>query len=162
MQTEKQITPTQILKEDGTELNEVIKISVGANHILMLTKNKNVYSWGSNTYGALGNRENKVNEENKLIAHTVLGEGEAGGLDRIIDISAGAYGSTAINEFGWIYVWGNSSYGEIIGQTVKTYYAPVKTTLNNRNISKHGKSVTLLDFHKMVIYILGEEIHMVN
>ena len=39
------------------------------------------------------------------------------------------YGSTAINEFGWVYVWGNGSYGEKGNNTLDTSLAPVKNPL---------------------------------
>lgn len=123
---EDKIEAVPVKIDENTQLSNVIKIAVGANHGLALTKDRKVYAWGDNTYGQLGQN----NTEDTNYAKLVLGEGGSGNLERIIDISAGNYGSMAINEFGWTYVWGNGSYGEIANGTNAMQKTPTKTTLN--------------------------------
>ena len=66
-----------------------------------------------------------------LYARKVSGEGGSSTLKRIVDISAGDTGSVAINEFGWVYVWGNGSHGEFgNGGGTTSSGTPVKTVMN--------------------------------
>ncbi len=119
--------PQQVKINETENLTNVIKIAVGSNHVLALTKDGEVYAWGDNQYGQLG-----INNNNsKKYATKVSGEGGSSYLNRIIDISAGAYGSSAINEFGWVYTWGNGTYGEMGNGTTVSNNAPTKTVLNN-------------------------------
>jgi len=120
------IEAVQVKIDENTYLNNVIKISAGTNHVLALTKDKKVYAWGENTYGQLGQN----NTESSNYAKLVLAEGGSTNLDRIVDISAGNYGSTALNEFGWVYAWGNGTYGEMGNGRSTSNYTPTKTTLN--------------------------------
>ncbi len=119
--------PQQVKINETDNLTDVIKIAVGSNHVLALTKYGEVYAWGDNQYGQLGINSN----ESKNYATKVSGEGGSSYLNRIIDISAGAYGSSAINEFGWVFAWGNGTYGEMGNGTTKTSATPSKTVLNN-------------------------------
>ena len=99
----------QVKIDENTYLTNIVKISVGQNHVMALTKDGEVYAWGANTFGQLGQN----NTESLNYAKKVLGEGGDNSLQNIIDISAGSYGSMAINEYGWVYVWGNNTYGEV-------------------------------------------------
>lgn len=121
------IEAVQVKIDDNTYLTNIVKISVGTNHVLALTKDGKVYAWGANTYGQLG-QNNKVSSN---YAKLVLGEGGSSYLDRIVDISAGSYGSIAVNQFGWVLVWGNGTYGEMGNSTTTTKLTPTKSTLNN-------------------------------
>ena len=126
--TEESIDPQQVKISETEDLTNVVKIAVGANHVLALTKDREVYAWGDNTYGQLGT--NSTEPSNYAIK--VSGEGGSSTLNRIIDISAGQYGSSAINEFGWVYAWGDGTYGEMGNGTTKALNSsPVKTVLNN-------------------------------
>lgn len=57
---EESLIPVQVKIDESTNLTNVIKISAGTNHVLALTKDGKVYSWGANGYGNLGigNTEN--------------------------------------------------------------------------------------------------------
>jgi len=131
------IKPVQVKISETEYLTNVIKISAGANHVLALTNNGEVYTWGKNENGQLG----IGNNENTIYATKVLGEGGSSTLKRIVDISAGEYGSSAINEFGWVYVWGNGTYGEMANIRTISSNTPVKTTVN------HGISVSRGEGH---------------
>ncbi|MCI8620535.1 MAG: hypothetical protein HFJ50_01605 [Clostridia bacterium] len=120
------LEPVQVRIDENTFLTNVIKISVGANHVLALTSEGKVYAWGENNLGQLG----KSDITNSNYAILVSSEGSEGSLARIVDISAGNLGSTAINEFGWMFVWGNGSYGEMGNGTFKTKYIPSKSAIN--------------------------------
>ncbi len=117
----------QVKIDENTNLENVIKISVGSNHILALTEDRKVYSWGQNSYGQLGHN----NTDATNYAQPVLGEGGFETLNDIVDISSGNYGSMAVNYFGYVYVWGNGTYGELGNGTTTTSLIPVKSAMNN-------------------------------
>ena len=85
-----------------------------------------MYAWGKNSLGVLGKSD--IEESNYAVL--VQSEGEEGSLSRIVDISAGSFGSCAINELGWMFVWGNGSYGEMGNGMFKTKYFPSKTPIS--------------------------------
>ena len=125
--TENVNVPTSVYIDEDTALNNIVKIAVGTDHVLALTKNGNVYAWGANSYGQLGQ-----NDTNSLsYAKLVLGEDGSSYLSNIVDISAGAYGSSAIDKDGNVYVWGNGSYGEIGNKATDSKNLPTKTTIKN-------------------------------
>lgn len=123
---EESLVPVQVKIDENTPLTNIIKISVGTNHVLALTKDGKVYAWGSNGYGNLGIGGDKFSN----YAKKVVGEGGQGSLSRIIDISAGNYGSAAVNEFGWSYIWGNGSFGELGNGRDISKNIPSKNSIN--------------------------------
>ncbi len=131
--------PQQIKINETEYLTNVIKISAGANHVLALTKNGEIYAWGKNDNGQLG--------IGNLTSYAVkvVGEGGASTLKRIVDISAGETGSTAVNEFGWVYVWGKGSNGEFANGVTTSSSTPVKTVVN------HGISASIGEGHVVAL-----------
>jgi alpha-tubulin suppressor-like RCC1 family protein len=84
-------------------LSNVIQISGGAYHSLALLENGNVYSWGWNRYGQLGDGTNSNRTSPVLIS----------GISDVIQLGGGAYHSLALLENGRIYSWGGNEYGEL-------------------------------------------------
>ena len=69
-------------------INNVVDISAGSNHVLLLTKDGKVYSFGSNSYSQLGRNGNTLVPE------------EITTLENVTKISAGSYHSMAVTEDG--------------------------------------------------------------
>jgi len=101
--------PVQVKTSDKEYLTNVIKISVGINHTLALTKDGEVYAWGGNTYGQLGNNST----ENKYYASRVLDVDGTGYLNNIVDISAGSAFSTFLKNDGNVYSVGYNLDGRL-------------------------------------------------
>lgn len=93
---------TQVKTSENTYLTNIIKISAGDSHMLAMTSNGDVYTWGLNNYGQLGQNSN----DNSTYAVKVLSEDGQGFLTNIIDISAGTAHSSAVDKFGNLYTWG--------------------------------------------------------
>jgi uncharacterized repeat protein (TIGR02543 family) len=81
-------------------------ISTGSNHTLSLQANGQVFSWGSNSYGQLGDGTNTDKNIPTLISFSDL-ESE----DFIESVQAGANHSLALTNSGKIYAWGSNSFG---------------------------------------------------
>ncbi|XP_019851476.1 PREDICTED: E3 ubiquitin-protein ligase HERC2-like [Amphimedon queenslandica] len=86
---------------------EIIQIdhNPSGNHILALTKDGKVYSWGQGSNGVLG-----IGNTESQTAPTAVA---ALSGDRIVHISAGSMHSAAVTEDGVLYTWGKGSYGRL-------------------------------------------------
>ncbi|KAL3465958.1 regulator of chromosome condensation 1/beta-lactamase-inhibitor protein II [Aspergillus heterothallicus] len=101
------------------ELTNVAKIVGGANHMLALTSEGKVFSWGSNEYSQLG-RPRQLRHSNP--SHHLV-PAQCCVPSRILDISAGYYHSFAIHRWGDVYAWGSNDWGQTalrshVGQSI--------------------------------------------
>ncbi|KAF2231611.1 RCC1/BLIP-II [Viridothelium virens] len=89
------------------QLKKITKLACGANHVLALDLNGNVFAWGSGQQNQLGRR---VVERTK---HEGLVPREFGlPRKRITDVGCGAYHSFAIDKDDNVWAWGLNNYGE--------------------------------------------------
>lgn len=95
----------------------------------------------------------------QIMQNQQCGEGGSGYLGRIIDISAGNYGSSAINEFGWVYIWGNGSYGEIGNGKTESKYYPTKNPSNIGISVSLGAGHTALLGQNAKVYTFGRNLN---
>jgi hypothetical protein len=93
------------------------KLSVGTNHLMVLNSNGELYSWGSNTYGQLGN-----GSTTNITSLTSLNK--ISFSDSIEDMVSGDEASVAISSSGKLYKWGKDITNSInkIPSGEKTYY----------------------------------------
>jgi alpha-tubulin suppressor-like RCC1 family protein len=83
----------------------VIDISCGAYHSLVLTNCGEVYAWGVNNWGQIGNGCNR----DQLKPIKVKGFNN----ERVVMISCGYHHSMALTECGHVYSWGENDYGQL-------------------------------------------------
>lgn len=77
---------------------KVKKVAAGQYHTMALSEEGNVYSWGFNLSGQLGNGKNTQEFAPYLIQ----------GLEKVVDIAAGYRLSVAVKEDGTVWAWGTS------------------------------------------------------
>ncbi|KAL3470437.1 regulator of chromosome condensation 1/beta-lactamase-inhibitor protein II [Aspergillus californicus] len=87
-------------------LDHVVKISAGAQHMLALTSSGTVLSWGCDEQSQLGRRRTHHGGSHHLIP------GECALPSGIVDIGTGEYHSFAIHKTGAVYGWGSNNYGQ--------------------------------------------------
>ena len=97
----------------------VIGLVAGIHHTCALTSASEVYCWGLNTSGQLGDGTN--NNSNVPI----LVEGLEG---TIVSISAGAEFTCALNTENEVYCWGNNTSGQLNDGTEVSSSVPVLST----------------------------------
>ena len=85
---------------------DLVKISVGNGHYLGLTADGEVYGWGYNGYGELGNGNNISSN----IATKVVNPEGTEPIKDIVDISAGDNYSIISDKDGKVYTFGNNAY----------------------------------------------------
>ncbi|WP_419025385.1 fibronectin type III domain-containing protein [Emergencia sp.] len=107
-------------REQESEIQEnkktrAYKVSLGADHSAVVMENGDLYTWGWNYYGALGNGTSV----DSLIPIKIM--------EGITDISAGTWYSAAVKNDGSLYAWGRNSDGQLgIGQASNPCNVPVK------------------------------------
>jgi RCC1 and BTB domain-containing protein len=109
----------------------VIEISCGVEHSLVLTNCGEVYAWGYNESGQIGNGCN----DHQLIPIKV----KCFNNERVVMISCGYWHSMALTECGHVYSWGLNNCGQLgIGNTVD---------------SNEPKFVAVIDDNKCNVFI---------
>lgn len=88
-------------KVDG--IGNCIKICVGAGHVIALTNDGTVWTWGRNDCGQLGNGTRLDSTSPQMIK----------GLSSIVDITAGGFHCLALDVDGYAYSWGDNTYGQL-------------------------------------------------
>ena len=99
------------------------KLSLGMGDSAIITESGNLYMWGSNSRGELGNGTTTDSYTPIKI------------MDNIKSVSLGSSSSAAITEIGELYTWGDNSDGTLgDGTTIDRYY-PIKIMDNVASVS---------------------------
>jgi alpha-tubulin suppressor-like RCC1 family protein len=93
-------TPALVIGLSGIN---IIRVSGGEMHALAIASNGDIYSWGINSNGQLGDGLT----ERKHTPAKILS------LDSVLSISAGRVHSTAIKKDGTIWTWGKNDTGQL-------------------------------------------------
>ena len=116
-------TPVQVLGVGGSGyLSSVTGVTGGGSHSLALTSTGNVYAWGYNVYGQLGNGTTT----DSYTPVQVQGVGGSGNLSNVTAVAGGTYHSLALTSTGNAYAWGYNVYGQLGNGTTTDSYTPVQ------------------------------------
>ena len=100
---------------ERVNIKDVIAIAAGDHHSLAVTKDKEVWAWGRNAYGQLGNGG---------IADSFTPV-KVAGLTGVVAVAAGAEHSVALKEDGTVWAWGRNSTGQLgNGETMDVNSSP--------------------------------------
>lgn len=154
--------PGYVVDENGRYIENIKQIVAGDHHMLALTNNGEVYAWGQNRYGALGQGVAHTTTSNvnykriyavKVTAKIDTGETDEAGniiydypvLSGIKQVSAGNEFSVALKESGEVWAWGLGTTGQL-GQGVKanSYYAIKSNMSDIKKVSAGGVYVLAL------------------
>ena len=139
--------PTQVIKENGEKLSNIIDIVSVGYHSLALDRNGNVYSWGGGK-GELSFRVEKLQPYAKKIDS----------LNSITNIAVGWQDSVALNEKGKVFIWGSDpstqnkeSTGKFLKEItqlqalpkIKKLHAEVGTLWQLMKMTKFGDGVKI-------------------
>jgi alpha-tubulin suppressor-like RCC1 family protein len=125
---------------------QIISFANGYSHVMALTSDGKVYSWGRNDGGFLGNG-NKDYELNKPKINEYLIN------EVIIDMSCGAYHSVVLTQNSEVYVWGYNNLGQI-GNGSEELFQLIPIKLNEFNDEK-VISISCGFYHSMALTYCG-------
>jgi alpha-tubulin suppressor-like RCC1 family protein len=91
-------------------LSYITAIAAGAHFNLALTEGGEVWAWGKNTYGQLGDGTSGNVRKLPTKVKTPVGSGY---LDHVVAISAGYDHSLALTDDGRVYAWGRNHKGQV-------------------------------------------------
>jgi alpha-tubulin suppressor-like RCC1 family protein len=98
------------------------QISVGDRHTCVIRSDKNVYCWGSNAWGQLGD-PNSSDRDSAVRVHITNAD------EKIIQISAGAYHTCAMDSGNNIYCWGNNEQRQLGPSVANVASMPTPTAV---------------------------------
>ena len=113
------LTPEVIMLPHGVHATQV---SAGYNHSLAIGADGNVYAWGDNSYGELGDGTNTGSDTPVLISLP-------GGVHATAVAAGQANYSLAVGSDGNVYAWGDNSFGELGDGTTTSSDTPVLVRL---------------------------------
>lgn len=121
-------TPTPVLAPSGQSGNlaGIVAVAAGTNHSLALTSGGNVYAWGSDSAGQLGDADTSLTSQSLPVV--VQKSGVA--LTNVVALAGGAINSFALRNDGSVVSWGDNTVGELGNGTT----AP-STPVNPTNLS---------------------------
>jgi alpha-tubulin suppressor-like RCC1 family protein len=108
------------------EQQEIASINLGYWFSSVITTSGELYMWGSNLHGEMGFDNESINEQLLPINVTEFFELEEG--DFIENVYHGGLHSFAVTHFGYIYAWGQSSYGKLADTFLHDVFKPVDVT----------------------------------
>ena len=115
--------PTKTLDTGALAGRKIVQISAGYYHTLALDSEGQVYAWGNNNQGQLGNGTNtRSNAPVKISAGNI----PAG--RKIVQVSAGREHSFALDDAGQVYSWGTNNRGQLGDGTNNNSNIPVKVS----------------------------------
>ncbi len=99
------------------------RLSLGDANSACITENGDLYTWGYNYYGQLGDgtTEDKYNPT-KIMSN-------------VKSVSLGYNHSACITENGDLYTWGSNGYGRLGNGTTETKYTPTKITIPSTTLT---------------------------
>ena len=122
----------------------VVATSAGGNHTLALTSNGTVFSWGSNSYGKLGN--NIAPQSLVPVAVTGALAGKT-----VVAIAAGTNHSLALTSNGTVFAWGANIDGQLGNNSTVTSPVPVAVDASGVLAGKTVVAIAAGDKHSMAL-----------
>lgn len=94
--------PVQVLTPEGSPLNGIIAVAAGSYHSLALDADGNVYAWGMNASGQLG--DGGTTPQSFSVSARIGG---------VVAIAAGGNHSLALRSDGTAWAWGDNGNGQL-------------------------------------------------
>jgi alpha-tubulin suppressor-like RCC1 family protein len=127
----------------------VIDIKCGAQNSIVLTNCGEVYAWGENNWGQIGNGCN----DNQLIPIKVKGFNN----EKVAMISCGYYHSMALTEYGHFYSWGNNESGQLgIGNTLDSNEPKFVAVVDENKCNVIIKKISCGSAHSLLLSSDGD------
>ncbi len=107
---------------------QIISFANGLYHVMALTRDEKVYSWGRNDWGFLGNGNRNYELNKPKINEYLINE-------VIVEMSCGAFHSMVLTLNNEVHVWGYNGFGQI-GNGSEEFFHLIPIKLNEFNDEK--------------------------
>ncbi|RWS14078.1 X-linked retinitis pigmentosa GTPase regulator-like protein [Dinothrombium tinctorium] len=121
-------------------MSDIVKISAGNTHCLLLTSEGNIYSWGRGLDGQLGHGASKELKQPTLI----IG-------DRFRDVCASCDFSLAVDMNGSFWGWGLNSFSQLGMESLAVADSA------NSSLDKKSRKVTIKTNRRLLTFVSGEK-----
>lgn len=118
--TDQNVSETAVPTIVSGDVRDIIDIAAGVNHVLFLTRYGEVFSRGTNSFGARGAAQS-------VSLPTIS---QVPGLQRIIAIAAGLDASAAVDLDGRVWTWGRNTDGQLGRSTGSITSDPTPTVVS--------------------------------
>jgi hypothetical protein len=146
-------TPVAVSTSGALAGKAILRISVGNSHSCVLASDNQVYCWGSNSYGELGNGNTGTISN---VPVTISMSGVLSGKT-IKQISARQSNTCVIASDDKAYCWGGNSYGQLgNGTTGTSSNVPVTVSAGGVLSGKSISNIAVGDYHVCVISFDGQ------
>ena len=125
-------------------VNNILDISIGKNHTMLLTTKGKVLTSGLNSYGQTGKTEGKTNIFTQIEVPATVGK-----------ISAGDNHSVLLTTNGEVYTFGYNENGQLGLGTKTNVTIPTKTNMTNIMEISAGRNHTVVLGANRVLYSTG-------
>ena len=141
-------TPVQVVGTDGDEfLANIVAVAAGDLYSMVLKDDGTVWTWGSNTYGQLGDGTT----QDKDTPVQVIGEDGEEHLTDIVAIAAEGH-SVALREDGTVWTWGSNDSGQLGDGTTEDRDTPVQVVApNGDGVLENIVAIAAGRFHTMAL-----------
>ncbi|KAL6120919.1 hypothetical protein NUSPORA_02268 [Nucleospora cyclopteri] len=137
-------------------LKGIVKISAGANHILMLDKNGAIWSVGANESYQLG-RKHRLRREKYILIPMIISSNRSKEINyNFKEIEGGAFHSFAINTSNETFSWGSNCNGQLGNGSLQPTDLKSKLPLENIDQIACGMNHTLIKTGDKKLYGCGE------
>ena len=113
---------------DGTYLDNISNVETGVNHTCAVSNNDNIYCWGYNLYGQLGDgtTTQRTTPIRPLAGASVAGDNDGTYLDNIKSVSPGSEHTCAVSMSDNIYCWGLNNSNQLGDGTNTARTTPIR------------------------------------
>jgi alpha-tubulin suppressor-like RCC1 family protein len=138
-------SPVQVLAgaQGSGSLSNISSLANGSMHSLAVSTAGEVFAWGYNYYGELGNGQSGNGTDRAIPVRVVAGEQGTGDLYSIVGVSAGWIHSVALTSSGTVFSWGDNTYGQLGNGTNNSSNAPVKVVAGEQGSGNLGSIKSL-------------------
>ncbi|QWB99420.1 DUF5011 domain-containing protein [Mycoplasmatota bacterium] len=143
------LVPTEITNNFPLSIDEKITdIKLGQSFVLALTSNGNLYTWGQNGDGQLGNNS----YDDSVVPINITSNFPLTSQEKIINIDAGSSHAVALTSENNLFSWGDNFSGQLGDGTNISKSSPINITSHlNLDINDYIVDIELGSLHSTVL-----------
>ena len=144
-------TPTPVTLPGAS--GPVTQVAAGMGHSLVVTASGQLYAFGYNWFGQLGNATNNLTEESNPTPSLVTLPGASG---PVTQVAAGGFHSLALTSTGQLYAFGDNDAGQLGSATSSTGANPTPTQVTLPGATGSVTEIAAGEFFSLAVTSTGQ------